>query len=158
MTVRKDATGFSLVDATGAVLASGWTGPVALTATGGGPVTLAGAGLNGVRDGRYRGALRVLGAPDGLEVVNVVSLENYLRGVVASEMPSSWEPEALETQAIAARTYAVATRKPASSAFDLYPDERSQVYRGLAAEAASASAADRRDRGPGRAVPGPARS
>ena len=44
MTVRKDASGFSLVDATGAVLASGWTGPVSLTATGGGPVTLAGAG------------------------------------------------------------------------------------------------------------------
>lgn len=141
VTVRKDASGFSLVDATGAVLASGWTGPVSLTATGGGPVTLAGAGLNGVREGRYRGALRVLGATDGLMVVNVVSLENYLRGVVASEMPSSWLPEALETQAIAARTYAVATRKPASTPFDLYPDERSQVYRGLAAEATSSSAA-----------------
>jgi stage II sporulation protein D len=141
VTVTKDASGFSLVDATGAVLASGWTGPVALTATGGGPATLAGAGINGVRDGRYRGTLRVLSAADGLEVVNVVSLENYVRGVVASEMPSTWEPEALETQAIAARTYAVATRKPSSSTFDLYPDERSQVYRGLAAEVASASAA-----------------
>ena len=91
--------------------------------------------------GATAGALRVLGAADGLAVVNVVSLENYLRGVVASEMPSTWEPEALETQAIAARTYAVATRKPSSSAFDLYPDERSQVYRGLAAEGASSSAA-----------------
>ena len=60
VTVRKDASGFSLVDATGAVLASGWTGPVSLTATGGGPVTLSGAGINGVRDGRYRGRLRVL--------------------------------------------------------------------------------------------------
>ena len=60
VTVRRDASGFSLVDATGAVLASGWTGPVSLTATGGGPVTLSGAGLNGVRDGRYRGRLRVL--------------------------------------------------------------------------------------------------
>ncbi|HET6175027.1 MAG TPA: SpoIID/LytB domain-containing protein [Gaiellales bacterium] len=141
VTVRKDASGFSLVDATGSVLASGWTGPVALSATGGAPLTLAGAGINGVRDGRYRGTMRVLGTPDGLQVVNIVSLENYLRGVVASEMPSTWEPQALETQAIAARTYAVATRKPASSAFDLYPDERSQVYRGLAAEGASSSAA-----------------
>jgi stage II sporulation protein D len=141
VTVRRDAAGFSVVDATGAVLASGWTGPVSLAATGGAPVTLQGAGLNGVRDGRYRGTLRVLAAEDGLQVVNVVSLENYLRGVVASEMPSSWQPEALEAQAIAARTYAVATRKPASSSFDLYPDERSQVYRGLAAEAPTASAA-----------------
>ena len=83
----------------------------------------------------------MLGAADGLAVVNVVSLENYLRGVVASEMPSIWKPEALEAQAIAARTYAVATRKPASSPYDLYPDERSQVYRGLAAEGAPSSAA-----------------
>ena len=139
--MRQDAGGFSLVDATGAVLASGWTGPVSLTATGGGPVTVAGAGLNGLRDGRYRGRLRVLAAADGLAVVNIVSLENYLRGVVASEMPSTWQPEALEAQAIAARTYAVATRKPASSPYDLYPDERSQVYRGLAAEAVTSSAA-----------------
>jgi stage II sporulation protein D len=138
--VRKDASGFSLVDATGAVLASGWTGPVLLTATGGGPVTLSGAALNGVRDGRYRGRLRVL-AGDGLTVVNVVSLESYLLGVVASEMPSDWKPEALEAQAIAARTYAVATRKPAATPYDLYPDERSQVYRGLAGEGAAASAA-----------------
>ena len=141
MTVRKDASGFSLVDATGAVLASGWTGPVSLTATGGGPVTLSGAGLNGVRDGRYRGRLRVLAGADGLAVVNVVTLESYLLGVVASEMPSDWKPEALEAQAIAARTYAVATRKPASSPYDLYPDQRSQVYRGLAGEGASSSAA-----------------
>ena len=56
-------------------------------------------------------------------------------------MPSDWKPEALETQAIAARTYAVATRKPATSPYDLYPDERSQVYRGLAAEKPTASAA-----------------
>ena len=141
VTVRKDASGFSLVDATGAVLASGWTGPVSLTATGGGPVTLSGAGINGVRDGRYRGRLRVLATADGLAVVNVVTLESYLLGVVASEMPSDWKPEALEAQAIAARTYAVATRKPASSPYDLYPDERSQVYRGLAGEGAPSSAA-----------------
>ena len=144
VTVRKDADGFALVDATGAVLAHGWTGPVSLAASDGGPVTLAGAALNGLKDGSYRGRLRVLastGATGGLQAVNVVSLENYLLGVVASEMPSSWKPEALEAQAIAARTYAVATRKPASSPYDLYPDERSQVYRGIAAESPASSAA-----------------
>ena len=135
-------SGFSLLDATGAVLASGWAGPVSLTATDGGPVTLGGRRRSTAsRDGRYRGRLRVLADADGLAVVNVVSLENYLLGVVASEMPSNWKPEALEAQAIAARTYAVATRKPATSPYDLYPDERSQVYRGLAAERPAASAA-----------------
>ena len=83
----------------------------------------------------------MLGRRGGLTVVNLVTLESYLLGVVASEMPSNWKPEALETQAIAARTYAVATRKPATSPYDLYPDERSQVYRGLAAEKPTASAA-----------------
>jgi stage II sporulation protein D len=141
VTVRKDPDGFALVDATGAVLAHGWTGPVSLAASDGSPVTLAGAALNGLKDGSYRGRLRVLASTGGLQAVNVVSLENYLLGVVASEMPSSWKPEALEAQAIAARTYAVATRKAASSPFDLYPDERSQVYRGIAAEAATSTAA-----------------
>ena len=141
VSVRKDAPGFTLLDAAGAVLASGWIGPVSLTASDGAPVTLGGAALNSVRDGRYRGRLRVLDDAGGLAVVNFVSLENYLRGVVASEMPASWKPEALAAQAIAARTYAVATRKPATNSFDLYPDERSQVYRGLASEGTAASAA-----------------
>jgi stage II sporulation protein D len=123
------------------VLARGWIGPVSLAATNGGPVTLAGAALSGLRDGRYRGRLRILSAADGIAVVNIVSLENYLRGVVAREMPATWQPEALETQAIAARTYAVATRKPSTSVYDLYPDVRSQVYRGLAAEQVTSSAA-----------------
>ncbi len=139
--VRKDPGGFTLLDASGTVLARGWVGPVALSATGGGPITLGGAALNFVSDGRYRGRLRVLGDAKGLTVVNLVTLESYLLGVVASEMPSDWKPEALETQAIAARTYAVATRKPATSPYDLYPDERSQVYRGLAAEKPTATAA-----------------
>jgi stage II sporulation protein D len=141
VTVRRDAGGVTLLDASGAVLASGWTGPVSLAAADGGPVTLAGAALSGLRDGRYRGRLRILSSPDGIAVVNVVSLESYLRGVVASEMPATWQPEALETQAIAARTYAVATRKPPTSVYDLYPDVRSQVYRGLASEQITSSAA-----------------
>jgi stage II sporulation protein D len=139
--VRKDPGGFTLLDASGTALARGWVGPVSLTATGGGPIALGGPALNFLSDGRYRGRLRVLGDAGGLSVVNVVTLESYLLGVVASEMPSDWKPEALETQAIAARTYAIATRKPAASPFDLYPDERSQVYRGLAAEKPSATAA-----------------
>jgi stage II sporulation protein D len=144
VTVHKDADGFTLLDPTGAALARGWTGPVSLAATDGGPLTLAGAALNGLADGRYRGRVRVLAAAvssGGLQAVNVVSLESYLLGVVASEMPSNWQPEALAAQAIAARTYAVATRKAATNPYDLFPDERSQVYRGLAAESAASSAA-----------------
>ena len=47
-------------------------------------------------------------------------------------MPASWPLEALKAQAVTARTYALATRNP-DGEYDLYPDTRSQVYRGVTA-------------------------
>jgi stage II sporulation protein D len=85
---------------------------------------------------RYRGSLRVFVEAGGLSVVNHVDLEQYLLGVVPREMPSKWgddAPEALAAQAIAARSYAMATRRTGGS-FDMYADERSQVYGGVNAE------------------------
>ena len=61
-------------------------------------------------------------------------------GVVPSEMPNTWLPEALKAQAVAARSYALAVRKT-SSWFDLYADTRSQVYLGIAHEKPSTTAA-----------------
>ena len=75
-----------------------------------------------------------------LRAVNNVQLEAYLYGVVPSEMPYTWVPEALKVQAVAARSYALAVRK-LNSWFDLYPDTRSQVYSGIAGEKPSATAA-----------------
>ncbi len=84
----------------------------------------------------YRGALRVsLGTK--ATVVNHVALDDYLRGVVPTEMPSSWPVEALDAQAIAARSYAVFHLHPSTGTFDVYDDTRSQVYRGKNGEAAS---------------------
>jgi stage II sporulation protein D len=85
----------------------------------------------------YRGSLRV-SAAGSLRVVNVVGLEPYLWGVVPSEMPDRWPAEALEAQAVVARTYALHHLHKGGD-FDLYPDTRSQVYGGIAAEAATAS-------------------
>ncbi len=90
-----------------------------------------GSALNGLSNGRYRGALELRGNL----VINQVSLDDYVRGVVAAESPSSWPAAALQAQAIAARTYAITTSR--SAAFDQYPDTRSQVYRGVAAETAT---------------------
>jgi stage II sporulation protein D len=81
----------------------------------------------------YRGRLRVYAANGRLAVVNEVSLELYLRGVVPGEMPYDWAPEALQAQAVVARTYALARRAPGRR-FDLYDDVRSQVYGGLRVE------------------------
>ena len=90
-------------------------------------------------DGLYRGAIEIQ-AGGGLDAINVVSLDDYVRGVVAGEMPSSWPLEALKAQAVTARTYALATRHP-EGPFDLYPDTRSQVYRGVVAEGVRSNAA-----------------
>jgi len=69
-----------------------------------------------------------------------VGLEQYLAGVVPREMPAAWNAEALRAQAVAARSYALAHRL-AGKGFDLYPDVRSQVYGGVAAEDVRATAA-----------------
>jgi stage II sporulation protein D len=57
-------------------------------------------------------------------------------------MPASWAAEALKAQAVVARSYALRNRR-SDRVFDLYPDTRSQVYRGIAGETAAAIAAAR---------------
>jgi stage II sporulation protein D len=104
-------------------------------------VLLSGYALNGVTSGVYRGALEFRPAgPAGVQAVNAVSLEDYVRGVVSRESPSSWPAEALKAQAVAARTYAVTTSK-GGAGWDQYPDTRSQVYGGVSAETPSTDAA-----------------
>jgi stage II sporulation protein D len=72
--------------------------------------------------------------------VKHIALETYVRGVVAAEVPSSWTMAALEAQAVASRTYAI-TAKAGGARFDVYPDDRSQVYRGKTAETSRTNAA-----------------
>ena len=110
--------------------------PLRVIAPSGGAVTLVG-------NGQYRGALELRPAQfGGLNAINAVDLESYVRGVVSAESPSSWPAEALRAQAVAARTYAITTNKPGLG-FDHYPDTRSQVYRGVAAETPTTDAAVR---------------
>ncbi|MGI8728515.1 MAG: SpoIID/LytB domain-containing protein [Solirubrobacteraceae bacterium] len=91
-------------------------------------------------NGRYRGDLELRPGGLGMSAINVVDREDYIRGVVAGEMPSSWAPEALRSQAVAARTYAIATRKDGDG-FDHYADTRSQVYLGISGEERTTNAA-----------------
>ncbi len=91
----------------------------------------------------YRGSLRVLGSAVSptVSVVDRLPLEQYLRGVVPAEMPTSWPIEALRAQAIAARSYAAHKLRPGVSYFDTWDDSRSQVYRGVLAERPATDAA-----------------
>ncbi len=86
----------------------------------------------------YRGQLEVFANTRGtLTVVNVVPLEEYVRGVVPNELSPGGFPalEALKAQAVAARTYAVSNLGQfQSQGFDLLPTTRSQVYGGRSTE------------------------
>ena len=101
---------------------------------------------SGAEDWRYGGALRIIPKGAGTVLpVNVLPMEDYLKGVVPAEMPPYWGPEALKAQAIAARTYAL--RKIASRGgggdFDLEGNEFDQAYSGLTGQwAASSDAVD----------------
>jgi stage II sporulation protein D len=63
-----------------------------------------------------------------------------VQGVIAAEMPSTWSAQALDAQAVAARTYAITT-DVAGGFYNLYPDTRSQMYEGVGAETAATDAA-----------------
>ena len=54
----------------------------------------------------YRGEIELFSTAEGIVIVNEVPVEEYLYAVVPSEMPASYEPEALKCQAICARSYA----------------------------------------------------
>ncbi|TDI47222.1 MAG: SpoIID/LytB domain-containing protein [Acidobacteria bacterium] len=98
----------------------------------------AGRGLVKVNQRHYRGIIEIFIDDGGrLRVVNVVNLEDYLKGVVPDEMgPGVYpEPEALMAQAVAARTYAVRNRgQYADNGFDICDSPRCQVYGGADSE------------------------
>jgi stage II sporulation protein D len=84
----------------------------------------------------YRGHYVLVPADNGnkFDVINHVDIDGYLAGVLPREMLHGWHVETYKAQAIAARTYALyekATHDPSTHYFDVYADERSQVYGGL---------------------------
>jgi stage II sporulation protein D len=108
--------------------------PAPLVVSGAGPLQVPGRGS-------YAGSLQFWpAAHGGVQTVNAVGLDDYVRGVVAEEMPASWAPAALEAQAVASRTYAITTGVGATT-YDLYDDSRSQVYGGVGAETPATDAA-----------------
>ncbi|MGB5287174.1 MAG: SpoIID/LytB domain-containing protein [Ignavibacteriaceae bacterium] len=86
---------------------------------------------------RYRGKIQVSSSNNTINVINVVSLEDYIKGVLAKEMPigkNNENFEALKALAICVRTYSLKKMKDGKIYFDLYADTRDQVYGGMDAE------------------------
>lgn len=85
----------------------------------------------------FRGVVEVVRAsssPNKLTVVNVVSLEDYLKAVVPNELPMRYGLEAVKAQAVAARNYAVRPREKPWKTFDICDSQLCQVYLGAQTE------------------------
>ena len=80
----------------------------------------------------YRGIIDFIHNSDGtITAVNVIDLEEYLYGVVASEIPSSYEYEAIKAQACAARTYALYKwNRESDIGYDICDSTHCQAYMG----------------------------
>jgi hypothetical protein len=94
---------------------------------------------------QYRGAIEVsrgsATAADRVNVMNILEVEQYVRGVVANESIASFHMEALKAQATAARGYAIANIGnyiARGFPFDIVDSSSSQVYRGVISEHARA--------------------
>lgn len=79
----------------------------------------------------YRGALKITAHEDGYTIVNELPVEEYLYGVVSSEVPSDFETEALKVQAVCARGFAY--KKLENPSYEVYGADvddttSSQVY------------------------------
>ncbi len=90
----------------------------------------------------YRGIFIVKNLNGSLVLINKLDMEEYLRGVVPSEMPSSWQFEAHKAQAVAARSYAYANLgKRWKYGYDLKDTPEDQAYKGASAETSNTNQA-----------------
>ncbi|MCK6206044.1 SpoIID/LytB domain-containing protein [Bacillus infantis] len=95
---------------------------------------------SGAKKVTYRGSFEIVPGTSQLTLFNKLDMENYLKGVVPSEMPASWSLEALKAQAVAARSYAYRQVQASKSGY-LEMTVSSQVYGGKTAESARSTQA-----------------
>ncbi len=88
----------------------------------------------------YRGVMSAVRSGSAAVAVNTLGLDDYVRGVVPSEMPASWQAAAVQAQTVAARSYArYYVAHPRDPAFDICDTTSCQVYGGLSAEQAGSN-------------------
>ncbi|MBI4729490.1 MAG: SpoIID/LytB domain-containing protein [Acidobacteria bacterium] len=118
----------AVADGTAAIIFSPGAAPLEVVFASGSPCTWSVCEFRGTVEARRT-------SDTAIAAINELPLEQYLRGVVPREMPSSWHAEALEAQATAARTYALRKREAAranGSSYDICADTQCQVYAGAA--------------------------
>ncbi|MCX7816664.1 MAG: SpoIID/LytB domain-containing protein [Syntrophales bacterium] len=83
----------------------------------------------------YRGTLRIIPRGESMEIVNILPLEDYLRGVLPLEISHKWPPETLKAQAVASRTFTIHNLKTnIKGDYDLQANILSQAYGGAGVE------------------------
>ncbi|MDD3012834.1 MAG: SpoIID/LytB domain-containing protein [Candidatus Gastranaerophilales bacterium] len=118
-------------------------GPIGIIPQGTNPLEIVGLKRAG-KSALYKGEIEIVKSPvkdDKLSVVNILPLEEYLKGVVPNEMPSKFGLEALKAQAVAARNYAIKPRVKSYSQFDICDSVACQVYFGCNTETPKANQA-----------------
>ncbi|HXE73098.1 MAG TPA: SpoIID/LytB domain-containing protein [Candidatus Nitrosotenuis sp.] len=99
-----------------------------------------------LRDGAYRGYLKVVAEPGGLTLVNCLPMDDYVAGVLGGEVAADWPSPSLAAMAVAVRTYALYMARhpedqsgiaPRSPHYDLVNTVADQVYRGRDGESAA---------------------
>lgn len=97
---------------------------------------------------RLLGGVQITASGGRLRILNLVSLEDYVRTVVPSEMPARFHQQALRAQAIVARTWALRhLGRHAPDGYDFCDSTHCQVYRGADAVSPNTDAAVRATRG-----------
>ena len=123
---------YTIYDSDGSILDE-VSGPVTFTCDGGllGVTGLKRAGKQAL----YHGALQLTTKNnDKFNLVNLIEVEQYLRGVVPNEMPVRFGLEALKAQSVAARNYVLTPRTKSSVNYDVVDSVASQVYYGANTE------------------------
>jgi stage II sporulation protein D len=96
------------------------------------PLSVSSGGLLGFNGRKYRGEFLVT---KGFVLINVLDVEDYLRGVLPAEASSRWPHEALKAQAIISRTYGLRqSLNRLSRGYDVSDTSSDQVYKGAGVE------------------------
>ncbi|MTI79759.1 MAG: SpoIID/LytB domain-containing protein [Firmicutes bacterium] len=107
-------------------------------------VTLFGSG----ESKRYRGDFDFRLDEKGITIINDLPFEEYLYGIVPSEMPNHWPKEALKAQAVVARTYALYSQgQYLAYGFDILASQQNQIYHGYDQETTATNAAVQQTKG-----------
>jgi stage II sporulation protein D len=99
-------------------------------------------GIIFVNSKQYRGYLTIIKSENKINIINVLPIEDYIKGVLPKEVAINWSIEALKSQAVISRTYAITNlNRHSVQGFDICSTVHCQVYDGVGVEANSCNKA-----------------